>query len=88
MDIIIFGGQSNMQGQTEKLTSVSIIENAYEYKYLNDTIVPLKNPVGEDIRIDNTAGEPVKEKTNLSEWLKEHKTGSACYGNTNLVPEF
>ncbi len=88
MDVIIFGGQSNMQGQTEKLTSASIVENAYEYKYLDDTIVLLKNPVGEDIKTDNTKGELIKEKTDLFAWLKEHKTGSACYGNTNLVPEF
>jgi len=77
-----------MQGQTELLTETQVVENAYEYKFLSDSLVLLKNPVGEDIRSDNTEGESVTHKTDLSKWLKEHKTGSACYGNTNLVPEF
>ncbi len=34
-DILIFGGQSNMQGQTEVLSE--IVENAYEYRFLTDT---------------------------------------------------
>ncbi|MBQ6708226.1 MAG: hypothetical protein IJM97_04680 [Clostridia bacterium] len=88
MDIIIFGGQSNMQGQTEALSESEVVENAYEYKFLSDSLVPLKNPVGENIMYDNTQGKSIESKTDLSLWLKEHKTGSACYGNTNLVPEF
>ena len=38
MDIIIFGGQSNMQGQSEALISTEIVPNSYEYKYLTDEI--------------------------------------------------
>lgn len=88
MDIIIFGGQSNMQGQSERLTGTTPIPNAGEYKFLTDEIVPLKNPVGEDIRYDHTPGYPPTQETDLAKWLEDHVVGSACYGHTNLVPEF
>ena len=48
-DFIIFGGQSNMQGQTESVDNFDTCENLYEYKLLTDELVELKNPVGEDI---------------------------------------
>lgn len=35
MDIIIFGGQSNMQGQTECLSDTTVVANAFEYKWLD-----------------------------------------------------
>lgn len=88
MDILIFAGQSNMQGQTEKLSESEAVKNAFEYKYLNDTFAPLKNPVGEDIRFDGTAGYPISENTNLSVWHSDNVLGSACYGHTNMVPSF
>lgn len=31
MDILIFGGQSNMQGQTEVLSEDVVVSGAYEY---------------------------------------------------------
>lgn len=49
MDIIIFSGQSNMQGQTESLPYTRIVNGAYEYRMLEDNIIPLKHPVGENI---------------------------------------
>ena len=49
MDLLIFSGQSNMQGQTESKPYDEPIKNAYEYKLLTDSLVELKNPVGEDI---------------------------------------
>ena len=50
MDIIIFGGQSNMQGQTEGCPAINdAIENAWEYCYQSDSLNPLCHPVGEDI---------------------------------------
>jgi len=53
MDIIIFGGQSNMQGQTEGCPAINAeIENAWEYRYLTDSLKPLCHPVGEDIGED------------------------------------
>ena len=49
MDVIIFSGQSNMQGQSETLSEHDIVKDAYEYKWLTDELVPLQNPVGENI---------------------------------------
>ena len=91
VDVIIFGGQSNMQGQSERLSDTEIVENAYEYKWLDDSFQPLKNPVGEDIRPDGTPGYPILEDTpneKLSVWHSQHALGSACYRHTNLVPSF
>ncbi len=48
-DILIFSGQSNMQGQTESCPDTTPVAGALEYRYLSDTLVPLAHPVGEDI---------------------------------------
>ena len=88
MDIIIFGGQSNMQGQTETLSECVEVPGAFEYKWITDSIVPLKNPVGEDIRYDGDAGWRIVEGGSASDWRAAHGLGSACYGNTNMVPAF
>lgn len=90
VDVIIFGGQSNMQGQSDCLSECEEVKRACEYKYLSNALVPLKNPVGEDIRSDGTvgfayAGSPTPPSV---DWLALHVTGSACYGHTNLVPAF
>ena len=87
-DIIIFGGQSNMEGQTEVLSECEIVEGAFEYKLIGDSLVPLKNPVGEDIRYDGLAGETFMQNTDAGKWLDDHVLGSACYGHTNMVPSF
>ena len=53
MDIIIFGGQSNMQGQTEGLpTENAPVQGALEYRYLTDECIPLQHPVGEDVKFE------------------------------------
>lgn len=88
MDVIIFCGQSNMQGQSEALTNTEIIPNCFEYRYLKDEIIPLKNPVGEDITFDKLQGDRFENNVDLQQWLKLHVSGSACYGHTNLVPIF
>ena len=88
VDIIIFGGQSNMQGQSERLSENRIVDDAYEYKFIDDVLVELKNPVGENITYTKECGTEILESTSLKCWLENHLTGSACYGNTNLVPEF
>ena len=50
MDVIIFGGQSNMQGQTEAMPKDNEpIANALEYKYNKNQFLPLVHPVGEYI---------------------------------------
>lgn len=88
MDIIIFGGQSNMQGQTEALTDTAPVNGAFEYKWLGDCMEPLCNPVGENITYDRQLGETPTEDTDASTWLNAHVTGGSCSGNTNLVPKF
>lgn len=87
-DIIIFGGQSNMEGQTEVLSECEVVEGAFEYKLIGDSLVPLRNPVGEDIRYDGLAGETFMQNTDAGKWLADHVLGGACYGHTNMVPSF
>lgn len=88
MDIIIFCGQSNMQGQTERLSENEVVKNALEYKYLDDTFVSLQNPVGEDICYDGTRGEVYSDKVIPHQWHITHALGSSSSGHTNLVPSF
>ena len=56
MDIIVFSGQSNMQGQTEGLPTLTsplpVVDGALKYRYLTDLLEPLLHPVGEDIVIN------------------------------------
>ncbi len=51
MDMIVFSGQSNMQGQTRSGLALdkTPVEGACEYRYLTDNLVPLAHPVGESI---------------------------------------
>ncbi len=88
IDVIVFGGQSNMQGQSETLLPGSVVKNAFEYKFLTDTAVPLADPVGENILCDKKEGYPIEKDTKLQKWLNDHALGAACYGNSNLVPSF
>lgn len=88
MDIIIFGGQSNMQGQSDRLSDSSVVKGAYEYKWLKDSLVPLCNPVGENITYDKTEGFMVTPDMSGAVWRAAHVLGAACYGHTNLVPKF
>ena len=87
-DVIIFGGQSNMQGQTERLSESEIVENALEYKWMADFLTPLKNPVGESVTINKTPGYGPFINCPAHPWLEEHVFGAACYGYTNMVPSF
>ena len=88
IDIIVFSGQSNMQGQSDALTDASMVAEAMEYKWCSDSATPLCNPVGENITTAHTQGSAVTTSMNLTTWLSNHVTGSACYGYTNLVPKF
>lgn len=57
IDVLIFAGQSNMQGETEGLPEFNpTINNALEYRFLSDSLIPLKHPVGEDIKGDVLCG--------------------------------
>lgn len=92
-DIIIFGGQSNMQGQSETLLNNDVTDGCFEYCYLTDSFDPLKNPVGEFIKTDGSRGEPfgmepLGNEDELVEWLKITALGASTDGNTNLVPSF
>ena len=50
IDVLIFGGQSNMEGQTEGVPSPNdTVANAWEYRLLSDELKPVRHPVGEDI---------------------------------------
>ena len=48
MDLLIFSGQSNMQGQTESLPPCHVVKRAFEYRFQTDSRIPLQHPVGED----------------------------------------
>lgn len=85
MDILIFGGQSNMQGQSEALIHTEPVPGAFEYRFLEDRIVPLRNPAGENIRYDRTPGYSFEKHRDAALWLREHVAGGPCFGNTNLV---
>lgn len=50
VDILVFCGQSNMQGQTGSMPINNLpVENAQEYRFLTDTLSEMKHPVGENI---------------------------------------
>lgn len=55
MDVIIFSGQSNMQGSTGQ-EGCSKAKNCLEYKFLTDEFVEVKDPVGENIGEDLLCG--------------------------------
>ena len=76
-----------MQGQSECLSEDAVVENAFEYKFLTDELVPLKNPVGENITVDFKEGY-THVKGASDDWRERHLLGSACYNHTNLVPQF
>ena len=86
-DMILFLGQSNMQGQTERLTETATVDGALEYRFLTDELVPLKNPVGENITVTYEKGVDA-DINDLPHWLSAHVAGAAVDGNTNLVPSF
>ena len=49
-DLIIFSGQSNMEGEAERMPEDnSPVEGALEYRFLEDKLVPLRHPAGENI---------------------------------------
>jgi hypothetical protein len=81
-----------MQGQTERLTEDNApIENAFEYRFFTDNLIPLKNPVGEFILKDLSKGWDVPKNVvadQIREWQIAHALGGSVSGNTNLVPKF
>lgn len=49
MDVLIFSGQSNMQGSTGSFPEEPAVAHALEYKFLTDELTALCHPVGEFI---------------------------------------
>lgn len=50
IDVLIFGGQSNMEGETECLPDPNeVVEHAWEYCLLTDELRPVCHPVGENL---------------------------------------
>ncbi len=76
-----------MQGQSERLVKI-ITPNAYEYKFLTDTLVPLCDPCGENVLTDLTKGYPCQSEFEIPKWVKEHALGASYQENTTLIPSF
>ncbi len=86
-DVILFAGQSNMQGQSEALADDAPVPSAYEYKWLSDRLVPLRDPAGEDIAYDGRPGFPFENKR-AAEWHRSTVLAGAAYGHSTLIPPF
>ncbi len=87
-DMIIFCGQSNMQGQTEKPPEdLSVVQGAVEYRLVTDEAVPLKHPVGESVdhfgRIFDCS-----KYTDVHEMLGDAALLAPVDNNANMVPMF
>ena len=87
-DLIIFSGQSNMEGETECLIDDTVIENAIEYRYLTDSLIPLHGYAGENLLYDMTEGYSCTADVDACKWIDDHLTGCPGGGHTNMVPQF
>ena len=86
-DLLVFSGQSNMQGQSGRLLDAETVEGAAEYRMLTDRLIPLRDPAGEDIRKDGTAGYPFRD-AETPDWHRDHALGGPVDGCTTLSPAF
>lgn len=86
-DLIIFAGQSNMQGQSETLSDGSVVPGAFEYKMLGDALAPLCDPFGEDITYDGKPGQRYFDEMGPL-WHPLHALGGSAYGHSTLAPSF
>ncbi len=75
MDVLIFSGQSNMQGQTECRPVTQPVSGAFEYLHQFGILVPLNHPVGETLGHDDS---------HFSHVL----LNQSAYKNGSLVPAF
>lgn len=94
VDILIFGGQSNMQGQTESLPeSNEPVENALEYRYLTDSLEAVAHPVGERLEDGLLLGASGGRGSMIPDFCRTYtqKTGRkvvaihAARGNTKIA---
>lgn len=88
VDIIIFSGQSNMQGQTENITEFEAVDGAFEYRFLEGALVPMTRPAGENIRYDGTEGYPYSKTVPIKDWLAAHVAGGPCLNSSNMTLAF
>lgn len=72
MDVLIFMGQSNMQGSTGEKCSVKPENGVWEYAYSTDELKPLVSPVGEDVKSESG----------------EILLAASALGNGSLLPYF
>ena len=92
MDMIIFSGQSNMQGQTESTATVNStpVDNALEYRFLTDELIPLACPVGENIEHTGEGFEKGKYKTyfvmgvNCTYFVNQIFMNSICRNSSSI----
>lgn len=88
-EVFIFLGQSNMQGQTERLSESEPVENAVEYRAVTNEFAPLKNPVGE--YLDENCQpilltpEQIRDEVNIDNLSV---LAASFKGTTNMVPSF
>ena len=88
MDMIIFSGQSNMQGQTRSGVALdkTPISGALEYRFLTDNLVPLAHPVGESI--EHTGEGFGRGKYSDVNVMLENAALLAPVFDFNMVPSF
>lgn len=87
-DMIIFSGQSNMQGQTDRLPDdMSPVAGAYEYRFIEDSLTPLKHPVGENISFDLKLFDPASLES-VQQILQTGALLASHGGMANMVPSF
>lgn len=87
-DLIIFSGQSNMQGQTgTPPLDPKAVDGALEYRFITDELVPLKQPTGESIDL---SGNPLDRSkyTTTQEILANSALLAVCKGDSNMLPAF
>lgn len=96
MDVLIFMGQSNMQGSTGEYCEFLPKENLLEYKFLTGEVAPLISPVGEDIFASDfiegvllkNAEKTAKSREREANEKKIPALAAAALGNGSLVPFF
>ena len=87
MDLIIFSGQSNMQGQTECLPyDNSAVNDAFEYRFADNTLIPLRHPVGENLDTNGHLFRP--DFNDIPGTIEKSTLLGAWENHANMVPEF
>lgn len=87
MDLLIFSGQSNMQGQTECLPkSNAAVPGAVEYRFADNALHPLCHPVGENLDENGLPFSP--DFSDIPGAVNRGALLAAWENHTNMVPDF